>query len=117
MGHPGQPPLLEQLREEPLGQVRRLVGIVTLSDLFALIYQMAHEWPEDFYKQINQMKHRSVQEIMSKNVLSISPKTPLSEIVDIVIKWRIHTFPVLDKGRLVGIIGRHDVLNAAFAYG
>ena len=53
---------------------------------------------------------------MSEKVVCIASDTPLVEIVNLVVEREIHTFPVTNKGKLVGIIGRHDILNAAFCY-
>jgi len=31
-------------------------------------------------------------------------------------KKNVHTIPVFDKDRLVGVVGRHDILNITFHY-
>ncbi|MBF0385726.1 MAG: CBS domain-containing protein [Candidatus Omnitrophica bacterium] len=103
----------------------KLVGIVTLSDLFILIDKMVKQQTSDYisgkeetlHEKIKRLKDKPVKDIMSKNVIAITPETTMAEIVEAVVKWNIHTFPVMDKGKLVGIIGRHDVLNATFVYG
>nr|HPN88921.1 CBS domain-containing protein [Candidatus Omnitrophota bacterium] len=57
-----------------------------------------------------------VSRIMSSHVMTISPRTPIYEIVEKVGVFNIHTFPVMQGDKLVGVIGRHDVLNATFMY-
>ena|SRR3989338_931536 len=94
----------------------KVSGIITLTDLFVLIDQMAHKKSE-LPDRIADCKKRPISDIMSKDVMSISPKTPLDEIIHSVVEKKIHTFPVMDNDKLVGIIGRHDVLNATFVYG
>lgn len=94
-----------------------LVGIVTFTDFFELIDRMAQDPDEDLHQKILDAKQRPVSDIMTRDVYSISPATPLNEIIDAVIQRKIHTFPVINHGKLVGIISRHDVLNATFSYG
>ena len=106
-----------------------LVGIVTITDLFVLVDQVVISSSEDKTRsnlrelsiedirdRVLQFKDKPVSEIMSKEVYTISPETPLNKIISDVIKLNIHTFPVVKKNQLVGIIGRHDILNAFFTY-
>jgi CBS domain-containing protein len=95
----------------------KVVGIVTLTDLFILINRLSREGKAGRLEdKIKSCRFKTIKEIMSRNVIAISPKTPLHEIIEAVVNWNIHSFPVMDKNKLVGIIGRHDILNAAFVY-
>ncbi len=101
----------------------RVVGIVTITDLFILLNKMAKGELSDSQagatigEQIASYKDRPISDIMSRDVKSISPDTRLSEIVQATVESNIHMFPVMKDEKLVGIIGRHDVLNATFVYG
>ncbi len=55
--------------------------------------------------------HAPVKGYMSRQVVSIEPDTPLSEIQELMISHDIGRLPVLDQGRLAGIISRSDVLR------
>ena len=104
----------------------KVVGIITLTDLFILIEKQVREGQAnnklteevhvDVYKRLGCCKDMKVKEIMSKKVIMISKETPLDEIVISIIDKHIHTFPVIEDGKLIGMVGRHDVLNAAFGY-
>jgi CBS domain-containing protein len=52
-----------------------------------------------------------IREIMTSNVISTSPDAPLSEVVSVMENQQIKRIPVLQKGRLVGIISRSDLLR------
>ena len=55
--------------------------------------------------------------MMSRRVVSIKPETKFPEIIQLLLDDNIHTFPVLaDDGKIIGIVSRHDILNAAFAF-
>jgi CBS-domain-containing membrane protein len=55
------------------------------------------------------------REIMTRPVVSVAPDTPLGEIAEILEKRRIKRVPVIDEGRLVGIVSRANLLQALAA--
>jgi CBS domain-containing protein len=56
-------------------------------------------------------KGQTVGEIMTRGVISIAPDTDLEEVRHILIHERIKRLPVLDQGRLLGIISRADLVR------
>jgi CBS domain-containing protein len=57
---------------------------------------------------------KTVAEVMRKRVISVSPETPIDEIAAILVKRKIKRVPVLEGGKLVGIVSRIDVLRAKY---
>jgi CBS domain-containing protein len=55
---------------------------------------------------------RKVSEIMTTDVVSTSSDAPLSEVVALMEAQQIKRLPVLQKGRLIGIVSRADLLRA-----
>ncbi|HUZ74587.1 MAG TPA: CBS domain-containing protein [Stellaceae bacterium] len=53
---------------------------------------------------------RKVGEVMTRRVIVIAPETPLEEVVHSMERHRIKRLPVLDHGRLVGIVSRASLL-------
>ncbi|WP_321964584.1 CBS domain-containing protein [Paraburkholderia sp. J7] len=53
-----------------------------------------------------------VDDVMTANVVSVSPSTQLSEIADVLERLRIKRVPVLDQGKLVGIVSRANLIRA-----
>ena len=53
---------------------------------------------------------RMVDELMTREVVSVAADTPLDEIVALMERHRIKRVPVLDDGMLVGIVSRADLL-------
>ena len=49
-------------------------------------------------------------EIMTREVLGVSPDTRLIDAVETMTKHGISGLPVMSKGRLVGIVTEHDIL-------
>jgi CBS domain-containing protein len=55
---------------------------------------------------------RKVDEIMTREPVSVTPKTLLDEIVELMERHRIKRVPVIEGERLVGIVSRADFLHA-----
>jgi CBS-domain-containing membrane protein len=55
---------------------------------------------------------RKVSELMSDNVISAAEDTTLSEIANILEKYRIKRVPILKDGKLIGIVSRANLIQA-----
>lgn len=55
-----------------------------------------------------------VKDIMSRGVRSVTPETPLVEVVSLMCLYRFSGLPVVEGSRLVGIIAEKDVLGRMF---
>jgi tRNA nucleotidyltransferase (CCA-adding enzyme) len=75
----------------------RLVGVISRRDLDIAFH--------------HGFGHAPVKGYMTTNVKTITPSTPLPEIESLMVTYDIGRLPVLDKGRLVGIVTRTDVLR------
>jgi CBS domain-containing protein len=51
-----------------------------------------------------------VQDIMTKDLVTIGPDATLEEAADVMVKNKIKKLPVIDKGRLVGIVTATDLV-------
>ncbi|HEX5078491.1 MAG TPA: CBS domain-containing protein [Geminicoccaceae bacterium] len=54
---------------------------------------------------------RLAWDVMSRSVISVTPDTPLPEIARLLETHRIKRVPVLQNGKLVGIVSRADLLR------
>jgi CBS domain-containing protein len=106
----------------PVVENGRLVGILSEGDLLRrteLGTQKPHSrWlelltgPGRLAGDYIRSHARKVGEIMSEEVVSIGPDTPAAEIVALMEARDIKRLPVTDKGKLVGIVSRADLLRA-----
>ncbi|WP_027056247.1 CBS domain-containing protein [Mesorhizobium erdmanii] len=55
---------------------------------------------------------RFIREVMTTEVVSAPPATSLAEIVDLMMQHDIKNVPIVDQGKIVGIITRTDLLRA-----
>jgi CBS domain-containing protein len=54
---------------------------------------------------------QTVGEIMTRGVISVTPDTDLEDVGHILVQERIKRLPVLNQGRLVGIVSRADLVR------
>lgn len=81
-----------------------LVGILTEYALLAMAYD-------------KEVTHQTVAQHMTQEVISVDAKTPVNRLADQFIVNRVRRLPVVDQGRLVGLISRIDVLRALYDAG
>lgn len=55
--------------------------------------------------------NEKVETIMIKNLITLGPESTVAHAVEIFKSKRIHHIPVVDEGRLVGLITTHDLWN------
>ncbi len=58
---------------------------------------------------------RRIEEVMSQDVVTASPTASLAEVVDLMARHHVKRIPVIDGGKVVGIITRSDLLRALLA--
>jgi len=103
----------------------RLVGVVTQSDLIdrAKKFELPHvitildahfflERPSTFKKNLEKMVGNLVADIMTSPAVTIPPDMPLDEIASTMARRQVHTLPVVAGEKLVGIIGKIDIIRA-----
>jgi acetoin utilization protein AcuB len=81
----------------------KLVGIVVRGDLEVFLSQA--ESPGIMKRQ-----HR-VDQVMSRNVTTVSPDCPLEEAAILMVEHKIGSLPVEEDGRVVGIITETDIFK------
>ena len=60
------------------------------------------------FKKISAIK---VVDAMTADPVTVTPDTSLEEIATLMVNHGFHTVPVVEDGRLVGVVGKEDVLK------
>jgi CBS domain-containing protein len=53
----------------------------------------------------------AIEEVMSRNVITVRPSAALADAVRLLRRHRIGALPVVERGRLVGILTRSKILD------
>ncbi len=98
----------------------QLVGMLSMYDILLFIQpKHAHIWgeiedidPSELYdERLERVKSIMVADIMTTEVVTITPETHLMVIADIMIKKHIRRLPVVDGQEVVGIVFVSDVFH------
>jgi len=102
-----------------------LVGIVTQSDLVARVQELEmppalnildlHVYlqiPSHLFQQVQRMLGTTVGDIMTRSPVTVTPDTPVAQIAALMDQEKVHTLPVVKAGKMVGIIGKMDLIRA-----
>lgn len=100
-----------------------LLGVLCQSDLVA--QQKTPDAPSIFtildgfisfgLKHAEQDLHKitalTAREAMTESPITVRPDTRLDEIASLMVKAKYYSLPVLENGRVTGIIGKEDILR------
>lgn len=86
----------------------RLVGIFTKLDFLGAFAFT----PASIIPQYEEVMRSRVGEKMSHELVNVSPDSPLTRVLQELVRTRNKSLPVVDGTRLVGVVAREDVLQA-----
>jgi CBS domain-containing protein len=108
----------------------RLIGIICQDDL--IVQQKRLPLPSLFTffdglipltsyrsleKEVEKIVASKVSQAMTPDPVTIDPDTNLEDIATLMVSNNIHTLPVVEGNRLVGVIGKEDVLRTLMPSG
>jgi len=116
----------------PVLDGERLVGVVSESDLLRLLsvqdesegnlwlpspfeifevpFRDLVKW-ERMQSSLREIPEKEVADVMSRNLHEIGPDDSIEEAASIMTRHRINRLPVVEDGRLVGIVTRGDIIS------
>jgi CBS domain-containing protein len=113
--------LMHHVSGLPVVEAGKLAGIITEGDLLRRVEigtaGKAHGWLKAFFlpgslaNEYVRTHGRYVRDAMKPSPMTVTSDTDLSDVADLMCKMRFKRLPVVDEGRLVGVIGRTDLLR------
>ena len=95
--------------ESDLIRKDKKLHIPTVVALFDAVFYL--ERPGKFKEEFTRICATTVGDLYTKEVVTVNETTPIDEIATIMSHKKIYTLPVMDGDRLVGIIGKADILR------
>jgi CBS domain-containing protein len=62
-------------------------------------------------REVDKIMATKAADAMTANPVTVHPDTGIEEIAALMVEKNYHTLPVVDAGKLVGIVGKEDVLK------
>ncbi len=98
------------IRRLPVVDKGRLVGLITIGDVREAspsdattlsIWELNYLWSQ-----------LTVDKVMTRNVMTVTPSTPILDAAEMMLEHKISGLPVVDeKGALIGIITESDIFR------
>ena len=91
------------MREEHIGSLpitddEQLVGMITDRDITTRVVAEAGD-----------LKMASVEDVYSRDLISVEPESDLAEALALMARHQVRRLPVVENGRLVGIVSQADI--------
>jgi CBS domain-containing protein len=100
----------KRIRRLPIaGPNGQLLGIVTEGDINRVSDSPAHDVRE--YNLYHRAADLPLADIMTRAVVTVGPDTPLSVAARLLLDHRIGGMPVVENGRIIGIISESDLFR------
>ena len=107
-----------------IDETGKLVGILCQSDLVAQQKKLPIPSVFSFLdglinvssmkqikKQVEKIAATVVAEAMTPNPITVQPDMGIEVVAALMVENHFHTIPVVDEGKLVGIVGKEDILR------
>jgi acetoin utilization protein AcuB len=94
-----------------LDSERRLIGILSERDLRAAILRVIHEVPRRGIDAV--LARTRVNEVMTWGVITVGRDTNIRDAAAILVQRNVGALPVVESGRVVGMLTATDVIAAA----
>jgi acetoin utilization protein AcuB len=104
-----------RVNQLPVVAAGRLVGIVTdrdLRDVFPSVFDSPDPFQPRTRRPGADPATIPVEDVMTPDVLTLAPSAFVADAARLMRRERIGAIPILDGGRLAGILTRSDVLDA-----
>ena len=101
----------ERIRHLPvLDDAGRLVGIVSQRDLF--LNALTRALGYGTMARDRSFRTIAVKEVMTENVVTTTPETPITTAAQMMVDRKIGCLPVVESNALVGILSESDIVSA-----
>lgn len=105
----GSGALIGVVTESDLVEQSKSVHLPTVISLFDWVIYLESE--KTLEKELKKMGGRTAADIYQPDTVSIAPTASLSEAADLMSNHNTNALPVLENGKLTGIVSRIDIIR------
>lgn len=96
--------------ETDLVEQQKPLHIPTVMALFDGVFYLDSE--KRFRQEVDRVTAQTVGEICNHEPVTCSPETTVREIAGLMTSHKAHLIPVMDSGKMVGVVARLDLIRA-----
>ncbi len=98
-----------KIRHIPVVEDGAIIGMLSYTDLLRISFVDAvDDDAEDVDAEVYNLF--TMRQVMTKNVITINPKTTIKEAAEMFLKGEFHALPVVENGKITGIVTTTDLL-------
>ncbi|TMU57144.1 CBS domain-containing protein [Flagellimonas algicola] len=99
-----------RIRHIPVVSGKEIVGMLSYTDLLRISFADAVDEHEE---SVDTMVYNmfTISQVMVRDVVSVSSETTIKEVAQFLASKEFHALPVVDDGKLVGIVTTTDLIN------
>ena len=86
------------------------VGLISYTDLMHFL-ELIDKDSREFYLNKLRLKNYKVEEVMTREIISAQPNDSIQKVIQLIYDHDFHAVPILDKGKIVGMLTTHDILR------
>ncbi|WP_298317160.1 CBS domain-containing protein [uncultured Aquimarina sp.] len=99
-----------KIRHIPVVKGDSIIGMLSYTDLLRISFADAiNDNDGDVDTVVYEMF--TIEQVMAKNLVSVSSSTTIKEVAEILASREFHALPVIDNGKLAGIVTTTDLIN------
>ena len=99
-----------RIRHIPVVSGNQIVGMLSYTDLLRISFADAVDENEE---SVDTMVYNmfTISQVMARDVVSVDSQTTIKEVAQFLASKEFHALPVVDDGKLVGIVTTTDLIN------
>ncbi|MBU2927570.1 CBS domain-containing protein [Winogradskyella psychrotolerans] len=99
-----------KIRHIPVVKGKIVIGMLSYTDLLRISFADAVDETETNIETLVYNMF-TIEQVMAKNVVTVKSDTTIKEVAVILAQKEFHALPVVDHGRLVGIVTTTDLIK------
>lgn len=101
-----------RIRHIPVVEAGRVVGILTDRDIKRASPSLLSGISQDLFDKV--LDETKVSQVMTRNPFTVTPSTSLKDVAKVLADHKYGAVPVVEGGKLVGIITETDMMRALY---
>lgn len=99
-----------KIRHIPVIENDKIIGMISLNDILRISFaDGAYREEENISSSIYEMF--TIRQLMIGNLETVSPDTTIKDVAKLLVKREFHSLPVVENGRLIGMVTTTDLIK------